>query len=396
MSRALSKTLSCLAIFALACNPMSLLEEEEESVTLPRTEDGQPMPFWDVTNPAEPKVKDDAPDFSIVVHSIFLKGECGGEGKKGSSGIQLVINGEMINPTDDTIHRAVLTGALYLQMNDDISILRSSGGSGFDDDVDSDKPWRPQTARSFSIETRAIDAIYCEYEPKVSLAALHLRTKSPLGGKLDAWVKRMPVHWQAISGMPVINTATLTKALKPKSPFKTDKLPMGTLVDLQMVWRDKGLVKLAGGNPGWLPLEQLKLADGELSPVNPGVQDSASWTARGIQYELSSIAYEFPAQASDPSAQRAVIGQLKARNLGERAGRCSTSAMRMLHSKGAETKAVPSESLRVACAARMEPGGSVSGRVRFILPPNAAPVAVGEAGGTSGDVRISAGSAEPQ
>jgi hypothetical protein len=107
-----------------------------------------------------------------------------------------------------------------------------------------------------------------------------------------------------------------------------------------------------------------------------------------MRYTISDLAYEYPEQAKDLSSKRTVFAQLKISNAGTRSARCTSSRIRMLHSKGGDAKATPSEGLKAACAGRVEPGNSVNGPVRFILPPGAEPIAIGESGGSSFEVRL--------
>jgi hypothetical protein len=389
MSRVSSSHLAIIWALCSACSLPAFLGGEESSQHLPTTGDGQPLPFWDITNPPEPEVAKSTPVFPTAIRSVYFKGECAGEGKKGSSGIKLVLAGTITNPTEDTVHRAVLTGALFIKLNEDFSLLRASGGSGFVEEVSSDQPWRAGTARAFEIESRAVDPIYCEYTPELAIGALHMNLKSPLGGKVDAWVYRTPVAWAATGGMRVVRDASLAKSLRPDSPFAVERLAEGTALSLTMVARDKGLVALPGGTFGWVPMDQLHLhGESPLEEAAAVEKASASWSQGDWRYALSGLAYENPAAASMPGALRVVAGQLEIRHIGERGGRCSASKVRMLHSGGKTASAEASDGLKAACSVRVEAGGSGSGRVRFVLPPGAVPLAVGQSGGGADGVSL--------
>ena len=280
-------------------------------------------------------------------------------------------------------------------MNDNFSILKASGGSGFAQEVTSDKPWRPGEARLFWIKSRPVDPIYCQYEPKKALAALHLKLKSPLGNRFDGFVHKSPVLWGSVGGVWVDSIVHLRKALLPESPYTREKLAQGTSLNLKLIWRNMGLVQLPTGAPGWISMEELIFQSQDpMQAREPALVSSASWSASSMSYQISKLRYEVPAQLKDPTSKRNVISDITIRNQGERAARCTVSGIRLMHSAGGNVSGEASEALSMACGARIEPGTAATGQLRFVIPAGAEPLAVGQSRGGAGLVAISSQPAE--
>ncbi|PJB40207.1 MAG: hypothetical protein CO108_15515 [Deltaproteobacteria bacterium CG_4_9_14_3_um_filter_63_12] len=342
--------------------PTADLEQVDE-----RSTPSQPLPTWSVLHPDKPLPSVDAEKLPVDMFNVALTGECSGEARKGKSkGISLQVVGEAANKFGDVIHRATVTGLLYLDFSDEVVILRASSGNGFREDIGSDKPWEQDGAERFVVFTREVDPIYCRYEPREAIAAIHLSVETPLGSTYEGVVWSAPIDWSMIKGTPVDETASLLLAGKAKSELTSETLSPQMEVHLTRVHRGKALLDLEGQLLGWADLIYLQLKSGQ----PPKSLESKPTDTLSFERGTTTVTLRgFQQQASTVQAEVSVT------NNGEKPLTCDFKSLFLL-STTTTSQVVLDDTMLAACQAKIAPATTISGRVSFALDTGA-PLALG-------------------
>ena len=335
-----------------------------------------PMPSWSVSEPARPEIGPGHEAFELLLDSIYFDGECLGEGRRASDGIRLILTGAVTHNLEDLVHRATLTGILYARFSDDVAVLRASGGTGFDPEVDSDEPWRPGQERRFRVETRPIDPIYCEYQPSELVGAIHISARTPLGAEVDAVVQTLSPSWTTVQGAFMELDAYATADVRLEGAFERVDLEEGTAASVRFVRRGRGFVEVADRGLGWVSMDDLRVPR-EWNESSPTRSSQIELVQGGVFATLSSFVLD-----QGGLAARAIF-----RSEGQESWRCSPNDLRLMDTSGGETRAEADELLEAACR-RPEPGALVEGRVLFEIEQAAAPLAVGYRRGGSAWLHI--------
>ncbi|MBH24224.1 MAG: hypothetical protein CMH57_07200 [Myxococcales bacterium] len=289
--------------------------------------------------------------------------------------------GEVMNPLDEVVHRATLTGVAFARFSEETAFLKASSGSGFVTEVDSDHPWKPGEKRAFKVITRPLDPIYCLYTPMKALAALNLSMETPLGQRVEDVVMVSELPWGALHGRFVQTRdetppqVRITDNALVRSPFTTLRLAPGDTARLHYISRDRGLVEQES-RVGWMDMDKLALVQPGLptfTTTRPTEDEPRSH--RDLSYAITQVRRVL----NDDNDSVSVRFQIS--NPGERVGRCSLG-MTLMHSTG-DSNAEPDEGSVERCRKGVEPGSNTEVVLSFMLPTSAAPLRVGFSGGPS-------------
>ncbi len=125
-------------------------------------------------------------------------------------GVHLLVAGKIVNRSGRLIHRAAAYATLLVEFGERTEVERHSGGLGFSPRVNSIDPWRPDTERRFVCITRPLDPIYLEMTPTKLQTAITVQARDPLQFRFREEVAKADVAWDAIFGVTLTGTATVT------------------------------------------------------------------------------------------------------------------------------------------------------------------------------------------